>query len=258
MQSLGKAVTRSTSVGSSLPTIYGSMQQRKITFRRGATSMIAGPPGSYKSTLALNLLVGWAEKGKSALYVSADSDEFTVGKRVAAIATGDKVSVVEKHLRKGAYSDVLNMPRVRFVFTPLDIRGLDRNLRAYEAVYGSFPDVIFIDNLTNAIDSGGEEWGAMRQMAKDLDTISRASQSHVCILHHSSESWEDQNPPPRWKIQGKVSAIPRLVLTMNAVGSHMMIACVKNTNGPQDPSAKDYDDYIIDTSTMRVRDAQNA
>jgi hypothetical protein len=251
LQSLGKAVERSKDTGSALPNVYESF---KFRFRRGATSMIAGAPGTYKSTLALNLLSRWADKGITGLYISADSDEFTVGKRMAAIRSGDKVSQVERYLREGAYAETLNMPGVRFGFVPLDMRKLDQHVRGFESVYGSFPDVIFVDNLTNAIDSGGEEFGAMRQMTKDLDVLARASRSHVMILHHTSESWESVMPPPRWRVMGKVTAIPRLVLTLGCEGNMLHIATVKDSNGPQDASGQTYESLYVDTDTMRVRD----
>ena len=216
--------------------------------------MIAGAPGTYKSTLALNLLSGWADKGITGLYISADSDEFTVGKRMAAIRSGDKVSQVERYLRQGEYAETLDMPGVRFGFVPLTMQKLDQHIRGFEAVYGSFPDVIFVDNLTNMVDSGGEEWGAARQLCKDLDVMARAARSHIVILHHTSESFESMMPPPRWRIQGKLSAIPRLVLTLGCQGSSMQVATVKDSNGPQDPTGNTYEDMYVDTETMRIRE----
>src|SRR5215467_6031638 len=103
MQTPHKMARRTATMGQPLPDIYHTLARNKAHFRRAGTSMIAGPAGSFKSTLALNLAIGWVQKGQRGLYVSADSDGFTVTKRCAAIITADPMDMVEKTIRSGAY-----------------------------------------------------------------------------------------------------------------------------------------------------------
>lgn len=258
MQTLSKAVRRSGNAGEPLPTVYRAFDASRIHFRRSATSMLAGWPGAFKSALALNMMAHWAKHGLNGLYFSADADPFTVGKRTAAILSGYPIDAVEAGLRSGMdfYDKVLtDVSTIRFVFKAADIDDIDRHMRAFEAVYGDFPDMVWIDNLMNMVQSDNE-WTAMRNMTLDLDTLARESKSHVQILHHVSESIGQPGvPPPRYAIQGKVNQFPRLILTLGADGGVLNIACVKNTNGPQDPTGKTMIPFTVAASTMRIQEA---
>lgn len=254
MQTIARAATRSGRMGLPLPDVFTNLTdpRYRVKFRRGGTSMIAGPPGSFKSIFALNLLTKWAQEGLTGFYVSADSDEFTVGKRVAAMLSGDSADTVEKTLRKGKYNTYLNrLNDIRWSFKALNIDELDLHLRAFEAVYGHFPDVIFIDNLMNCVE-GPSDFPGQITMTRDLDTVARAAKAHVCILHHTSEQYHGSQPPPRWEIQGKVSQFPRLILTVNCVQERLSVAVVKQSNGPQQADGGLYTDFIVDVSNYRV------
>jgi len=248
MYSLSKFANRTGIIGKPLPPVFDGFNERRITFRQGATSMIAGHPGSFKSVLALNMMVLWARQGISCVYFSADSDEYTVARRVIGILTNQQAEIVENTITNGHadlfISDLQELKDTRFVYQNLDLNGITNNLHAYEAVYGAYPDVVFLDNLMNYVDSAGE-WEQMRTMTRDLDIMAREMKSHICILHHTSEGVSSASPPPRSAIQGKISQIPRLVLTVAAVGLCQMIACVKNTNGPQDATGRNYMNFMV-------------
>jgi hypothetical protein len=260
--SLRRFAGRTGSLGQPLPDPFESFSFHRITFRQGATSMIAGAPGSFKSVLALNMLAHWAKAGKSALYFSADSDEFTVAKRIGGILTDEATESVELQMQKGnteRYIQAMGaLEATQFVYTQSDIEAISVNLRAFEVVYGAFPDVVFVDNLIDTVEDP-TDWGGMIQCIKELDGLARETQSHICVLHHASESWAQGNPgkpPPSWAIQGKVNQIPRLVLTTAALGLALSVACVKNTNGPQDPTARIILPFLVQPS-MRVDDISN-
>ena len=78
-----------------------------MIFRKSATSMIAAPPGRFKTGLALNLAAKWALEGCTVLYVAADSDPHTVAKRCAGILTGDDIEAIEPVIKQGAYRNQL-------------------------------------------------------------------------------------------------------------------------------------------------------
>lgn len=228
--------------------------------------MLAGPPGSFKSTFALNLAVRWAAEGLRILYVSADSDQFTVAKRCAGIITGDHMATIEGTLRQGAYANALSqLSRVHWEFKPLQVRAIDDRVVAIDNMHGAKPDVIFVDNLMNMVESPTDYPGQMT-MVRDLDEMARGASAHICILHHTQEHTQKKQkaftPQPIWEIQGKVNQFPRLILTFGAAveqeyeWGHLMVANVKNTNGPSDRSGNTYADFNINTANARVTEVE--
>lgn len=207
--------------------------------------MIAGKPGSFKSVLALNMIIAWARAGKRGLYFSADSDEGTVCKRLGAILTGDTGTAVERRFEgkdTGRYEEALTrLGSVHFVYESLDMAGIASRFSSFESVYGAWPDFAIIDNLIDYADSAGD-WVSQIELTKQLDVLARETRAHVCILHHAKVDKDNNNgsPPADWEIQGKVTQIPRLVLTCAASHMALNVSCVKNTNGPQDPLAQTF------------------
>lgn len=253
MYSLRKFSNRVGNIGQPLPDLFPMFTAERIRFRHGATSLIAGAPGSYKSVLALNMLAKWCAQDATALYFSADSDEFTVAKRMGAMLTGDSTEQFEAAPHLARYTEALAaVDSAAFVYRSVDMETVQAHMHAFEAIHGDFPDVVFVDNLMNMVDDP-TDWGGMIRMILDLDILARETRSHVCVLHHASESWAKDHPgapPPSWAIQGKVSQIPRLVLTVAATDSTIRIACVKNTNGPQDPRARNVMDFTVQSSLL--------
>jgi len=252
MQSVARAAVRSGRMGQPLPDIYPNLADVKTRFRRGGTSMLAGPPGSFKSIFALNLVCKWAAEGVSGFYVSADSDQHTVAKRCAAILSGDPADIVEQTLLQGAYARTLNrLSDFGWEYKAMDMNGIVIQIQAFEYMHGHLPDVVFVDNLMNCVDNPTDFSGQMT-MVRDLDSLARDIKAHICILHHTSESYQGNSPPPRWAIQNKVSQIPRLILTFQCVQGRLSIATVKNTNGPQQSDGQFYRDFTVDLSNYNI------
>jgi len=259
MQSLAKAFTRSANIGRPLPDAFKAFTANKVHFRLSATSMIAGAPGCFKSTLAMNLLAHWAQHGVYGLYFSADADEFTTAKRCAAVLTHRTVEDVETGMRGkqvDSYRAALAaMDKTRWVYKAADIDEIDRHLRGFETVYGSFPHVVFVDNLLNMSEMG-DDWAACREFIRNVDILAREAECHICVLHHTSDNgFSPGYPPPRSAIMGKITQFPRLILTIGVNESTMNIATVKNTNGPQDPTAKTFFPMIVDGERSTVTDS---
>lgn len=263
MQTVARAIKRAGVTGEPLPDVYPSLEKAKVKFRRGGTSVWAGHPGSFKSTFALNNLVLWArDPDFVALYVSADSDEHTVGKRCVAMQSGEPMEKIEEPIREGEYAEYLeNLRYVHFEFRPLNMTQLEERMTAIQKMHGKFPDLVVIDNLMNMVDNP-TDYSGMMTMVRDLDTLARAASSHVAILHHTHETNQKvtapARPQPIWELHGRIAQFPRLVLTLAAqqnpehTQAHLMVACVKNTNGPDDRTGREYTDYIIETASARV------
>lgn len=259
MQSPFRFGYRIGSIGQPLSDPFFTFGANSVQFRRSATSMIAGRPGSFKSVLALNMLVHWAKEGIGALYLSADSDEFTVVKRLSGILTATNLDTVESSLMAGGdararYERALRqLDGTEFEYKQLDMAAIALHVKSYEEVYGAYPTILFIDNLINMVDYP-DDWGGMLAMCRDLDKLARKLRIHVCILHHAKLGPGDNSQPPAdWEIQGKLTQIPRLVLTTAATGTQLKIACVKNTNGEQHPDGKTNWNFQVYTS-MKIQE----
>jgi AAA domain len=263
MYSPDKYPRRIGNIGSPLPDPLLSLAAQRIQFRRGATSMIAGTPGSCKSVLALNMLAQWSKDRIGCLYFSADSEEFTVVRRLAGILTGDDLDTVEKKMLRGEHGRYVAALRrtdvVQFEYEQLDMQGIANRVKAYEQVYGSYPEVVFVDNLINFVESP-DDWGGMLILTRELDALARDTRSHIVILHHAKlrptvagRTPAFDKPPADHEIQGKVTQIPRLVLTIGADNLSVRVACVKNTNGPQWKDASVYWDFAL-TNSMRLQE----
>ena len=111
MRTLGRAARRPAGSGTFLPTIFTPFEQAGIRLREGTASIIAGTPGSMKTGLTLY----WVGRlGKPTLYFSADSEEFEVMERMAAMITGDTMQQVRANPEK--YAEALDDLKMRFIF----------------------------------------------------------------------------------------------------------------------------------------------
>ena len=267
MYAVAKFDSRTGRLGTPLPSPWPVFDLENVKLRHGATSMVAGKPGSGKSIYALNMVVRLAQAGAPSMYFSADSDEYTVARRLGGIIGGfdmDKIELM-RHRELAQLLDVGYMEHVRFEYRIA--RGEDtaefiaERLAAFEGVYGSYPPVVFVDNLINYAPSS-TDWGAMLDLLVELDALSRETMSHICVLHHASESptfvYDPKlgksrprgvaDPVPSSAIQGKVTHIPRLVLTVAANANLRAVSCVKNTNGKQYPEADHWMTFEVQPS----------
>jgi hypothetical protein len=246
-------------IGRKLPDTFKVLREEGIHFRRGAVSMIAGTPGSFKSVLALNLIVEWARQDIKTFYFSADGDEFTVVKRLAGILTNDLAEHVEKLMIEGnseAYEEAFTdrLQGVEFWYEGIDeFEKFVHRVKSFEAVYGEYPDVIVIDNLIDFV-STPTAWDEMQIMIKQFDALAKEIKAHIMILHHAKLPDANPNarnprpldqPPSDAEIQGRATQFPRLVLTVAADSLHGNIACVKNTLGPASRDARHKIPFVI-------------
>lgn len=253
MYSLYKTHARSEYVGRSLPAPFPTFDLNRWTFRHGATSMLAGRPGAFKSVLALNIAITWAQAGKTGMYFAADSDEHEMFSRVASIVTGDDHSVVEASGRSAKYVDaVKSVDRIKFVDGNLSLDGIRNTLDAFDTVHGRYPDFVFLDNLMDYA-ARSDDWGGMWDITVFLAEMARETQAHACILHHCSTKFLADKPPSMSEIQGQVTQKPRLVLTLGANEAGVMIAAVKNRHGRQDPTGAVFYGFLVEPS-LRISD----
>lgn len=242
MQTLEQVMRLGAVGGEPLPSVYKTLAQAGVKIRRGQVTLVAGEPNAGKSLWALDHAI---KAGVPCIYFSADADQFTMVLRSAAQLTGSDQKDIERAFGEGGtgaayYEDQLSeLTHLQFVFDPdptLDDIALE--IEAFEEMWGEEPALIVIDNLWNLTDDDGDEWHGMRTMVKQFNVIARHSGAAVMVLHHTTESSNHKTVcPPRKAIQGKVNQLPRLILTLGRPQpGTLAVACVKNTNGPADPS----------------------
>ncbi len=102
-----KYVRRIGNIGSPLPPPFFSLETHRIQFRRGATSMIAGTPGSCKTVLALKRL---PNRGANGEVTTARADDRTAAYgRLRAVQTAKREGTPPQ-LRERSLYDATSRP----------------------------------------------------------------------------------------------------------------------------------------------------
>jgi hypothetical protein len=242
-----------------------SQSKYKVQWLRGNLSMLAGPAGAGKTMLALVLAL---RMNVPTLYISADSDESTMGARVASAVTGQQQFTVREAQTLGLFGDMYgnalaDIP-IRFAFDPSEpsIEDIANMITAYRELWSSPPELLIVDNLMNMTQAGdsGNEWGGMRQTMKDMHWLARTTRAHVMLLHHTAEAPDGKFDawasiaPPRRAIQGKLSQLPSLILTVGLNGSELFVGVVKNRFGEADKEAANPVRMVVDFSRVQIWD----
>ena len=242
-----------------LPDLFASLKKEGIRFRRGQVTMIAGQPNSGKSLFALFYGV---KANVPTLYISADTDGYTTAIRAAAIITGHQQHTIEESFKNDGqefYTQELSSIRhIEFSFDPSPtLDDVDLMVKAYGEKYGQWPHLIIIDNLMNVSALHDNEWTGMRDIMKACHHIARETDSAIFILHHTSEGEGDPlRPPSRRSIQGKVSQLPEMILTvaMDTNQGALRLACVKNRFAKHSPMGDDWVELVADASRMTLKE----
>jgi len=264
MLSLTQAAAKSTNDYALLPDLFPTLQQEGIRFRRGQLTMIAGAPNAGKSLLALWMAV---QMKVPTLYISADTDGYTTAIRAASMITGNKVTTVEEAFANGAgqefYTQELqSINHLQFDFSPSPtLDEIDLAIRAYAESYGQYPHMIIVDNAMNVVSMHENEWSGLREIAKAMHHIARETEAGVILLHHTSEAeGKPDLPPSRKSIQGKISQLPEMILTVALVPDtgEFRIACVKNRFAKNSATGERFVTLWTDASRMLIHNERTS
>ena len=261
MLNLNRAWKSTTTKATPLPIVWNDLKSKQIRFRRGQVCMIAAAPNAGKSMFALIYAI---KANVPTLFFSADTDVATVMMRTAAHISGHNQTLVEENLTKNSryYDDKFDkVKNIQWVFdSSPSLDDIELEIKAYIELYGIPPELIIIDNLMNVAAESDNEWAGLRQIMVELHDMARQTEACVMVLHHVSEQSEYGNtfePPARRAIQGKVSQLPALILTLgyDPYSHTLRVAAVKNRFGRHTADGKDYIGLFTNYSACQIADS---
>lgn len=203
-----------------------------------------------KSSLALNIAIS---SNVPTLYVSADTNSRSQAVRSLSVVSGrtndDMRSALDTH-KTWCVRELRKASHIRWVFDSAPtIDDLLEEIEAFIELYGEPPALMVVDNATDVVIEGaGDEWGTLRELFRTLKTVGREYGIAVLALHHASDKSQSDDDdfgrsrkprsicPPRSDMQGKVSQVPALILSMSSTVGWMAVCPVKNREGWADPT----------------------
>jgi KaiC/GvpD/RAD55 family RecA-like ATPase len=222
--------------------------------------MIAGQPGAGKSLLALWIARGWVEVGLRGIYFSADSAELGQASRALAMSTMNlsarEAETLLEREDEWAIEKMAALNNLCWSFEDdLSYENIDAEVQAFVELWGTTPDFIVVDNLTDVEGQSEDEWATYRRALKALVQLARVTDSAVIVLHHTSEGEREDPCPSRKAIQGKCSQKPALILTTADRGRQRPVATVKDRYGRSDKSGNTATWFALDEDTLHWRAA---
>lgn len=218
--------------------MWAEFERNQIWLRRGQLTLMVAAPGVGKSVIATSYVV---QSGVRCLYVSMDTDEHTTCLRLICVLAKCTIPQAEAGLdarAPWALTALAEASSVKYAFcSSPDSTELGERVLAYGEAEGQFPELIVIDNLSD-IAYDGDEFGELRRLMHDMQTMAGKTAAAVLVLHHAVGAYEDgASIIPMPGIAGKVSKKPTLILTAHrASDTHTGISVVKNRYGPADPA----------------------
>lgn len=260
MRALDRAIRSIDKQAMAIPMPFKSWTDAHISIRRGEVSMIAGPPGAGKSTVALTI----ALKSKvPTLYASMDSHESTMAIRSLSMITGFPQMEVEDYMTKSPEwaSAILkeHAGHIKWMFDASPtLADLEDEINVYRELQGDNPVLVVVDNAVDVTHDSGDEFSSLRSLMREVKWWSRDTSAAFLILHHTSEGYEGHPCPPRAALHGKIAQVPSLVITLSSTQPGMMAAAaVKNRYGPADATGKTavWMEYAPTTMTLKDFDS---
>lgn len=251
-----------------MPTVWSGLERNGTHFLRGQLVLISAGPGTGKSAFVLSLAL---QSGAATLYFSADSDAFTQLVRSISILTDKTQTEAAQAVHSNNLEDVQDQLRaspIRFSYDANpSIDSIESTLEAYEEVYGEYPGLIIVDNITNVRTAGGDDddpFSGLEGLMDYLHTMSRATEACVICLHHVTGFYNDADRAiPMSGVKQQITRVPETVLTLHKrhgddMGSAVLcVSTVKNRGGRADPSGRTYAELMFVPDRMKITDPQS-
>lgn len=249
--------------GDPLPAVWTALESKGTRLLRGQLALICAGPGVGKSALMLT----YALKAQvPTMYFSADSDAFTQLSRSLAILTGLNMEKTTRMVREENLGDAKEMFAgipIRFNYSASPtLDQIESSMRSYEEVYGDYPALVVVDNITNVRHSTDDDdpFSGLESLMDYLHDMARSTTACVVGLHHVTGAFNDADKAiPLSGVKGQIARVPELVLTLHKeideFGPDLLnISTVKNRGGKADPSGSDFVSLEFVGDTMQIRD----
>ncbi len=225
--------------------------------------MVCAGPGAGKSAFTLSYTL---KSRVPALYLSADSDAFEQLKRAVCILAGVNQATAARMILSddlGGVKEALTGHPARFNYRASPtLDDVETSVAAYEEVYGEYPSLIVVDNVTNLRSemSNGDPFDGLEGLMDYLNTMARETQACVLGLHHVTGEYSNSDKPiPMNGIKQQIHRVPVFVLTLwRPEDDRLGVSAVKYRGGKADPSGKSYAELVFDGPTMAIRDPDYA
>lgn len=253
--------------GEPIPTGWKALDNAGIVFRRGQLVLIAAGPGTAKSALTLALTI---QSGVPSMIFSADSDAFTQMTRSISMLTDiplseSTVMVLEDNIPEDIEESMSSVPlRIDYESSPSP-EDIEEILEAYWELFGEYPTLIVIDNITNVSGVGGEDDDYSTGLEGLMDYLhSMARETAACVigLHHVTGPYNDGDKPiPLSGVKGQIARVPEMVLTLHKrkYDDETMILCVsgvKIRGGQPDPTGNTWAELEFKGFKMSFKDIE--
>lgn len=235
-------------------------------FRRGQLVLIAAGPGTAKSALTLALTI---QSGVPSMIFSADSDAFTQMTRAISIITDIPLAETTEMVLHNAIPGEINRQmsavplRIDYETSP-GPDDIEEILEAYWELFGEYPTIVVVDNITNVSGVGGDDDDystGLEGLMDYLHGMARATAACVIGLHHVTGPYNDGDKPiPLGGVKGQIARVPEMVLTLHKrpLDDETSILCVsgvKVRGGKSDATGMTWAELEFVGSRMSFRDA---
>ncbi len=193
------------------------------------------------------------------MFFSADSDPFTVRTRAMSMLNGcslDESTRAELSGETASMEAKLAEHPIRFNFNSSpSIEDIERSLYAYDEVYGEYPRLVVLDNLTDVYTDAEDD--SLEPLMDYLHTMARGTQACVLGLHHVTGEYNNRDKPiPLNGVKNQIHKKPEMVLTAfkrnDGMKDYMCISTVKNRTGKDDATGQTYVELVCDLSRMSI------
>lgn len=241
MQTLDRVLRRGARQVHAVELPFAGLTRLGVGLAKGVLSMVASGPGVGKSAFALQVA---HRLNLRTLYVSADTDSWTVTVRALANASGHPQSYIRQLVEGGYESDDLDIAlhqlrHIQFSFDTFTTREINDDVLAYGVIHGEYPELIVVDNVRNFARDGDNEVSAQQKVMDEMHALAATTGAHVMCLHHAQGMYHGGDKAvPLDGIENKITQLPAVVLTLFRKDPYVYVVPVKNRLGKSDPSAK--------------------
>lgn len=259
MLSLDRVVRRGSQQSHHIPLPWVGLQRLGFGLAKGQLGMVAAAPGVGKSALALQMALS---SGLRTLYISADTDAWTMTVRTLASITGHPQSYITTCLEGGYNADdmaiaLLDAAHVQFSFDTYSMSDIRDDVMAYAVIHGAYPEMICVDNLMNVARGGEDDLSSQTKAMDELHAVAQMTGAHVLVLHHATGHYDDGDKRiPLSGLANKLSKLPAQVLTMYRKDPYVHLCVVKNRQGQANPGGGMEVRLRFDPERMRFMDVE--